>query len=83
MAVEGTLFVVAVAIYFATTRSRNVVGHISIWALLMVMTALYVTSLVEPPPPSERAVAWVGLLMWLFVPWVYWIDRNRELRVPR
>src|SRR5919198_260226 len=26
------------------------------------------------------ALAWVALTMWLFVPWVYWIDRNRELR---
>jgi type II secretory pathway pseudopilin PulG len=40
-----------------------------------------VTGPFSPPPPSENAVAIVGIVaMLLFVPWSYWIDTHREVR---
>jgi hypothetical protein len=33
-----------------------------------------------PPPPSARAIGFVGLSTWLLVAWMAWADRHREPR---
>ena len=38
---------------------------------------LYVTTFFGPPPPSVDMIKYGGLTGWLFVPWAWWIDRNR------
>jgi hypothetical protein len=78
--VEGALFALGVFVYATTTRARNRLGAVAFWSLVAFLTAIYITSIAGPPPPSAHAVAVVTLLMWLFVPWAVWIDRNRENR---
>jgi len=77
LVVEGTLFAAGVVLYATGTRARNRTGRLAFWALVVVLVTLYVLNL-GPPPPSARAVAAAGLLMWLFIAWGAWIDRNRE-----
>jgi hypothetical protein len=76
IAVEGALFVAGVYLYATGTTARNRVGRLALWALVALLAAIYVASL-GPPPPSERAIGVAGLLMWSFVAWGAWIDRNR------
>jgi hypothetical protein len=78
--VEGALFAVGVWLYAAGTRPRNRTGAVSLWILVALLTATYAANAVGPPPPSAAAIGLAGLLMWLFVPWAVWIDRNREPR---
>ncbi len=75
--VEGTLFVVGVYLYATGTRARNRTGRIAFWALVAFLVVIYIANM-GPPPPSARAIGMAGLLMWLFIPWAIWIDRNRE-----
>lgn len=75
--VEGALFVVGVYLYATGTRARNRTGHVAFWALVAFLVAIYIANM-GPPPPSARVIGMAGLLMWLFVPWGVWIDRNRE-----
>ncbi len=50
-----------------------------IWrAFVAVLALLYLASAFGPPPPSVQAVAWSGVIGWLFVAWAYWIERHRE-----
>src|SRR5712692_9816767 len=80
-AVEGLMFLAAIALYTGTTRSRDRVGTIAWWALIALLLGLYVPGPWSPPPPSENAVAIAGLIaLAIFVPWAYWIDRHREIR---
>jgi membrane-bound metal-dependent hydrolase YbcI (DUF457 family) len=76
--VEGALFVAGVYLYASGTAARNRRGRIALWALVAFLVIVYAMNELGPPPPSPRAVGWAGLLMWLFVPWGAWIDRNRE-----
>jgi|SRR5882762_1900275 len=76
--VEGSLFAFGVFVYATTTRARNRIGRLAFWALVIFLVAIYIANMVGPPPPSARAVSLVTLLMWLFIPWGVWIDRNRE-----
>lgn len=76
--IEGALFAAGVYLYATGTRARNRTGRIAFWALVVLLVSIYIANIVGPPPPSARAVGMAGLLMWLFVPWAVWIDRNRE-----
>ena len=78
-AVEGLMFAGAIAIYVHATRSKDRIGTIAWWAMIALLLALYLPGPWSPPPPSENAVAIVGIIaMAIFGPWAYWIDRHRE-----
>jgi membrane-bound metal-dependent hydrolase YbcI (DUF457 family) len=75
--VEGALFAAAVYLYARGTRARTAAGSWSLWGLVVLTSAIWISGPFSPPPPSERAVAWVALAMWLFPLWGRWIDRSR------
>jgi len=75
--VEGALFAGAIAAYVRGARPRGAAGVWSLWSLIAFTSAIWISSPWAPPPPSVRAIAFVGLALWLFVPWGSWIERNR------
>jgi hypothetical protein len=76
--VEFGLFVLAVGFYTRSTRPLDAVGRWA-WRALVAFLALgYAGSLFGPPPPSVTALGLSAMVMlWLLVPWAYWIDRHR------
>jgi len=78
LACEGLLFAAGVSVYTTGTRPRNRTGRVAWWALVVVLVGFYVGDAMGSPPPSATAVAVAGLLLWLFIPWAAWIDRNRS-----
>ena len=81
IAVEAAVFGAGLAVYLASTRASDRTGVWSLWALVVFLVAAWLASVLGPPPPSERPVQWIGLTMWLLVPWGWWIDRHRVLAV--
>jgi len=81
VAAELLVFGGGIAIYARTTRATDRTGKWAFWSLVVFLVAAWVASIAGPPPPTERVVVWSGLAMWLFVPWGYWIDRHRAVRV--
>jgi membrane-bound metal-dependent hydrolase YbcI (DUF457 family) len=79
MIVEVGMFVAGVWIYATTTRARNRRGAIALWSLVALLALSYVSTAFGPPPPSVKAIEYVGLTAWLFVLWAWWIDRNRQV----
>jgi len=77
VAVEGLLFLGAVFLYVWASAARDWMGAYALWSLLGLVAVIYVANIVGPAPPSDTAVAVVGLAQWLFVSWFYWIDRHR------
>lgn len=75
--VEGALFVAAIELYRRTFTPRDRVGVWSFRALVLLTTAIWITSPWAPPPPSVAAIAVVGLAMWLLPLWAFWIERHR------
>ena len=76
---EAFVFGWGIAVYLKTTRAADRTGRWAFWALIVFLTATWAGSILGPPPPSERAMEWTGIAMWLFVPWGWWIDRHRTI----
>ena len=74
---EFVLFGAGAFIYLRATRARDRLGVLLFALFVVVLAALYVASLVGPPPPDARVLAYSALAGWLFVAWGYWIDRHR------
>ncbi len=78
--VEGLLFGAAILLYLRASRARDRIGAFALWSLLLFQAVIWLSGPWSPPPPSARAIAWVGLAGVLFVPWAAWIDRHRSVR---
>lgn len=68
----------AVAAYLGSSRPRDGIGRWAPWGLIGLVVVIWVSGPWSPPPPDPRAIAYVGLAMWLLPPWGGWIDRHRE-----
>jgi hypothetical protein len=79
--VDGGVFAVGLVLYLRATRALDRTGQWALWSMVAVLVVIFVSSFFGPPPPSERALAVSALGLWLFVPWSYWIDRHRALKV--
>ena len=77
IAVEGTMFAAGVWIYLRATRPRDRSGRINAWLYVATLLLIYAGNLAGPPPPDPRALAVVGIGLWLFPLWAAWMDRHR------
>ena len=77
LAAESLMFIAGLVIYTSVTRARDRAGAIGLWSLTVLLVAIYISSVLGPPPPSAAAVAGAGHALWLFVVWGYWLDRHR------
>ena len=81
LAFELGIFLLGMILYLRTTRPANRTGTYTFVLLMVFLLVTYVINILGPPPPDYRMVAYSALLLWLLVPWGYWIDRNRHLKV--
>jgi uncharacterized membrane protein len=78
LVIELGLFVWGVVVYLRDTRARDAIGRWGLWTMVAVLALIFLSGIVGPPPPNERALAIGALGLWLFVPWSWWVDRPRE-----
>jgi len=76
---EGLIFITGIFLYVRTTKASNRKGTYGLWGLVLFFVIIYFSNLFGPLPPSTEAIAYTGLLQWLFILWAFWIDRNRKL----
>ena len=80
LAVEVPLFIAGTAVYVATTRARNRKGSIGFWGFIAFLLVAYVGNIGQAPP-NVTAIAITALLgTAISLLWMWWFDRNRELR---
>jgi len=78
---EGGLFAGGIFLYMKTTVSNDKTGSISLISLIIFLSVVYLANIFGPPPPdSGKIIAASALLLWLIIPWGYWIDRHRSVR---
>jgi len=72
-------FLVGLVLYLRASRARDRVGSWALWALVVVLGAVYLGGTFGSPPATERAIAISALSLWLVVLWMFWIDRHRVM----
>ena len=78
LVVEVAIFAWGAKLYARATRPRDAVGSLAFRSFIGLLFLFYLVSLFGPPPPSEKALAWGSLGVWIFVIWAYWLDRHRQ-----
>jgi membrane-bound metal-dependent hydrolase YbcI (DUF457 family) len=73
--VEGALWVGGIALYLKGRRPTSWIGPAAFWSLVAICTVMWATGPWGPPPPSERALAWLALIGWIILPWSALADR--------
>jgi hypothetical protein len=79
LALESGFFLVGLLIYLRATGARDRVGRYALWAFIGLLVVGYASSF-GPPPHDVQTLAYSALILWLFVPWAYWIDSHRAAR---
>jgi membrane-bound metal-dependent hydrolase YbcI (DUF457 family) len=78
IAVEEAMLAVGLWICVVHTSPRDRIGRWGFVGFVVFILAIYVSSIASPPPPSARAVAWVGLASLILPLWAGWFDRHRR-----
>lgn len=79
LALEFGIFGAGLLLYLRGTRARDRVGSWGLAALVAVLVLIYASSYAGPPP-DETTLAWMSLVLWVFIPWGWWVDNHREMR---
>lgn len=79
LTLELGALIAGLAVYARSTRALDRIGSWGLWLGALLLAAFFLGSLTSPPP-NERALAFGGLALWLFVLWGWWVDRHRARR---
>jgi hypothetical protein len=80
IAIEVTLFAIAIWTYQRETRPKDKIGLYAFLAFVLVLLLAYAGAAFGPTPPTVKKVALFTLLTWLAIPWAWWFDAHRETR---
>jgi len=48
-----------------------------LWSFVVLLLAAWVSTLFAGAPPSVKALAAGALIIWISVPWAWWLDHHR------
>lgn len=80
---EVVLFIIGLWLYMRDTRPRGGRGRLSLWSMVVAVTLLYFVNLMSNLGPiqagvNQRTLAMMALVLWLLIPWAWWIDYTRR-----
>ena len=78
LALEGANYGLGIFLYVRATRARDAVGRFGLWALLLLILALWLGGSFSTPPDDQRLLGLFSLPQWLLILWAEWVDRHRE-----
>jgi hypothetical protein len=78
VALEVLALTIGVLLYCSKSRAPSAKGRYLLYGFLGFLVLGYASALVGPPPQNTRALAMGGLLLWIAVPWAYWLDSARK-----
>ncbi len=77
---EVLCFGIGIWLYIDMTRPVDNTGKYALWSLIIFLLSAWAGAMLGGAPPSEAAVAWGALAVWIVVPWAWWTDIHRTLR---
>ena len=77
---EGGIWAMGLAIYLRSTRANDRLGNNVFWPVIVLLTGIWIGSVVGSPPPSVLAVAFSNVALLPVFAWAFWLDRHRPIR---
>ncbi len=71
--IEFGMFFAGAIIYY---RAADVRRKVAYWLLIVFFTVFHIANLMSPPPPSTEMVSWSANMLWLFVFWAWWVEKE-------
>jgi membrane-bound metal-dependent hydrolase YbcI (DUF457 family) len=81
LVVEVSMFVTGVYLYYSITSAKDKQGIYGFWSLVIILLLIYAGNIFGSAPPTEQMLPYVGMAAWLFIPWAYWVDRHRKVKL--
>jgi membrane-bound metal-dependent hydrolase YbcI (DUF457 family) len=78
--IEFLIFSAGIWLYLQATEPKDNKGKYGLWVLVVLLSLIYGANAMGEPPPSVRALAYLALTVWIFVPVAGWIARHRQVR---
>jgi membrane-bound metal-dependent hydrolase YbcI (DUF457 family) len=78
LAIEIAMFAGALLLYIRATLPRDRTGTTALVGYALFLLAIYLASVLGPPPPNPTAVALAALGQWPLLLWARWIDAHRK-----
>lgn len=75
---ELGMLALGVWLYVRATPTSSARGRWTLIGFVAFLLAIYAANIMGPPPPSAEAIGYVGLSMWLFVLFGYYVDKQRR-----
>jgi hypothetical protein len=79
MAIEVVMFAIGIWTYLKQTKAKEKIGDYALWGFIVVLLGMYALAGFGPAPTTVNKLAIGTLTLWLFVPWAWWFDKNREV----
>jgi len=79
LVVEGGMWVAAIVIYLRMTKPRTRAGIWGFWAVVVLLTLLWLGNLRSGPTAPNLAAESISFVVFgLSIGWAYWMDRVRQ-----
>ncbi len=78
--VEAAVFTLGLTVYLRATRPLDRIGRWGLVTMAGLLILIYVASSFGPPPQSVEQLGWSSLVLLVFVPLGWWVDRHRTSR---
>lgn len=72
--IEFSLFFAGIYVYLKT---RQPIKKIAFWSLIVVLMVLQLMNFYGPLPPDSMTVALGANMIWVFILWAWWIEREK------
>ena len=79
--VELGLLGVGMWLYLHKTHAVDRMGHYGFWGMCFILVLSWVVHLLGSPPSDTSHAAILLFGIWVFVPWAYWVDRHRCIKI--
>ncbi len=73
---ETSMFLLGMFLYYTRVKPKR---KIAFWSLVTIFLVIHFMNVFGPPPPSVNIVAWSANLVWLFVFWAWWMEKDSTI----
>ena len=72
--IEFALFFAGTYFYFTSKKPKK---KIAFWSLIGFLLIVQLLNFYGPLPPDANSIAWGANLIWVFILWAWWVEREK------